>query len=79
MPGLGAIHRARVWWLWSRGPDGSPAGPHLAGVLGELRDPRHGLLVNPHAEASMVLTGPIPWSRIEKFLIEPAPAFRAAA
>jgi len=73
MPGLRAIRRARVWWLWSQDPS------HGSGVLGELRDPKHGLLVNPHAEASMVLTGPVAWSRVERFLTEPAPAFRAAA
>jgi hypothetical protein len=27
----------------------------------------------------MILTGPEAWSRIERFLTDPAPAFRAAA
>jgi len=79
MPGLGAIRRARVWWLWSKGPDGGAAAPYVTGVLGELRDQKHGLLTNPHAEASMILAGATPWSRVERFLIDPAPAFRAAA
>jgi len=50
-----------------------------ASALGELRDQKHGLLVNPHAEASMILAAPSPWSDVERFLIDPAPAFRAAA
>ncbi len=79
MPGLGAIRRGKVWWLWTRGPDGTCATPHFQELLGELRDQRHGLLVNPHAETAMPLQGAIPWSRVERFLIEPAPAFRAAA
>lgn len=79
MPGLSAIRRAKAWWLWSHGPDGGSAPDYFSGVLGELRDPKHGLLVNPHAEAAMILTGAVPWSRVERFLIDPAPAFRAAA
>jgi len=79
MPGLGAIRRAKVWWLWSRGPDGTPAAPYFRETLGELRDQRHGLLVNPHAETAMLLHGATPWSRVDRFLIQPAPALRAAA
>ena len=79
MPGLQAIRRAKVWWLWTRGADGGLSIDASAGILGVLRDQKHGLLVNPHAEAAMTLTGDIPWSRIEQFLIEPAPLFRAAA
>ena len=79
MPGLAAIRRARVWWLWSRGPEGGADAAYGSDALGDLRDQKHGLLVNPHAEASMILTGAEAWSRIERFLIEPAPAFRAAA
>jgi len=79
MPGLGAISRAKVWWLWSRGSDGTPAMPYFQALLGELQDQRHGLLVNPHAETAMLMQGATPWSRVERFLIEPAPAFRAAA
>jgi hypothetical protein len=79
MPGLRAIRRARVWWLWTRGPDGGPSIPYFSGALGELEDQKHGLLVNPHAEASMILTDAVPWSRVERFLTEPPPALRAAA
>ncbi len=79
MPGLGAVRRAKVWWLWSRGPDGTPAVPHVSQALGSLHDQKHGLLVNPHAEAAMVMNGAVPWSRIERFLTDPAPAFQAAA
>ncbi len=79
LPGLHAIRRAKVWWLWSRGPDGGPAIPYFSGALGDLHDQKHGLLVNPHAEAAMILAGATPWSRVERFLTDPAPAFRAAA
>jgi len=79
MPGLGAIRRAKVWWIWSRGSDGTPATSYFRATLGELQDQKHGLLVNPHAETAMLLHGATPWSRVERFLIEPAPAFRAAA
>ena len=79
MPGLQAIRRAKVWWLWTRGPDGGLAADYFSGVLGELRDPKHGLLVNPHAEVAMTLTEAVPWIQVERFLIDPAPAFRAAA
>jgi hypothetical protein len=79
MSGLHAIRRAKVWWLWSRGPDGGAAVPDMAATLGDLRDTKHGLLVNPHAEAAMILTGTVTWDRVERFLIDPAPAYRAAA
>ncbi len=79
MPGLLAIRRAKVWWLWTRGPDGTAASSYFSGALGELRDQKHGLLVNPHAEAALILTGALDWSRVERFLTDPAPAFRAAA
>jgi hypothetical protein len=79
LPGLKSIRRAKVWWLWSRGPDGGPAVPYFNGVLGDLRDQKHGLLVNPHSEASMILAGSVAWSGVERFLTEPKPAFRAAA
>jgi hypothetical protein len=79
MPGLHSIRRSKVWWLWTRGPDGTPASAYFSGALGELRDQKHGLLVNPHAEAALILTGALAWSRVERFLTDPAPAFRAAA
>ena len=77
--GLGAIRQAKVWWLWTRGPEGGPAVETCAGALGILLGPGQGLLVNPHFEAALVLDGPMPWSRVESFLIEPAPEYRAAA
>jgi hypothetical protein len=77
MPGLGAIRRAKVWWVWTRGPGSGNAAATVQGVLGELHDKKHGLLVNPHAEASMMLDGEVPWSQVERFLNEPVPAFRA--
>lgn len=79
MPALHAIRRARVWWLWSRGPDGGEDVRYGTSALGELRDQKHGLLVNPHAEASMLLHGATPWAEVERFLTDPAPAFRTAA
>jgi len=79
MPGLLAIRRAKVWWLWSRGPDGGTGVTDAYSALGDLRDQKHGLLVNPHAEAAMILTGALPWSRVERFLTNAAPAYRAAA
>jgi hypothetical protein len=77
--GLGAIRRARVWWLWTQGPDGGPDVERCWALLGELRDPGHGLLVNPHSESALLIRGPVPWADVERFLIEPMPAFRAAA
>jgi hypothetical protein len=79
LQGLRAIRRAKVWWLWTRGPDGGPAVESCARALGILEGRRQGLLVNPHFEAALVLDGPMPWSRVESFLIQPAPAYRAAA
>ncbi len=79
LPGLGAIRRAKVWWLWSRGPDGGQAIPYILSILGELRDHKRGLLVNVHSEAALPIEGPMRWSQIDTFLMEPAPAFRAAA
>jgi hypothetical protein len=67
MPGLRAIRRARVWWLWGSDPRAGSA------ALGDLRDQKHGLLANPHAEATMILTGPTAWTRVERFLTDAAP------
>lgn len=79
MPGLAGIRRAKVWWLWSRGPDGGPAISAVSRAVGILRDQKHGLLVNPHGEAAMELTEATPWAVVERFLIDAAPAFRVAA
>ena len=79
LQGLGGIRRAKVWWLWTQGPDGEPAVDHCYRILGELLDQKRGFLVNPHSESALLIQGATPWSKIERFLIDPAPAFRAAA
>ena len=56
LTGLGAIRRARVWWLWTSGPDGGAAVEQCARALGPVTARDHGLLVNPHSEAHLVLT-----------------------
>ena len=72
LPGLAAIRRARAWWLWTRGPAGDAASEVIYERLGPLRGPAHGLLVNPHAEASLKLFGDVAWKDVERFLAEPA-------
>jgi hypothetical protein len=79
LPGLAAIRRARVWWLWSRGPGGDPAADFVHERLGPLTGPSHGLLVNPHAEAALPIEGPIAWHEVERFLAEPAAEAAGAA
>ena len=78
LPGLGAIRRARIWWLWTRGPGGDAAIDACHAALGPVEETKRGLLVNPHAEASLLLKAPEPWSRIEEFLRDMAVAFHAA-
>lgn len=81
LQGLGAIRRARVWWLTTRAP-GAKAGDDGAAAytaLGPVVDARHGLLVNPHSDVSLRLAGPTEWSRVEAFLAEPAPAAEPAS
>ncbi|HEY7728840.1 MAG TPA: hypothetical protein VID50_10350 [Candidatus Eisenbacteria bacterium] len=77
--GLRAIRRARVWWLWTRGPDGGPGTAVCRELLGVTEGTRRGLLVNPHAEASILIEEGIAWTDVEAFLRGPAPAYRAAA
>ena len=72
LPGLAAVRRARAWWLWTRGPAGDSASEVFYERLGPLRGPAHGLLVNPHAEASLKLFGDVAWKDVERFLAEPA-------
>jgi hypothetical protein len=79
LPGLGAIRRARVWWLWTKGPKGDPAVAFFHERLGRLHGPSQGLLVNPHAEASRLVEGSTAWRDVERFLAEPAAAGDAAA
>jgi hypothetical protein len=77
--GLGAIRRARVWWLTTRAPGAADDGAAAYAALGPVADARHGLLVNPHSEVALRLAGPTEWSRVEEFLAEPAPAAEPAA
>ena len=79
LPGLRAIRRARVWWLWTQGPGGDPAVRAGYEALGVVRAARRGLLVNPHAETSLLIEGGIAWKDVEAFLTAPAPAHRVAA
>jgi hypothetical protein len=79
MEGLGAIRRARMWWLWTRGPDGGPAVEACYEALGPVRGSGRGLLANSHSEATLLLEGAVSWSAIEAFVTQPAPAYGAAA
>jgi hypothetical protein len=79
LPGLAAIRRGRVWWLWTSGPAGDPAVAFFHDRLGPLQSPDRGLLVNPHAERSRLLEGPIQWGDVERFLAQPADGARAVA
>jgi hypothetical protein len=74
LEGLGSIRRARLWWLWTWGPGGDAAVDACYAALGPVTGPGRGLLVNPHAEADLKITGAIPWPRIEQFLTRDAPA-----
>lgn len=79
MEGLGAIRRARIWWLWTRGPSGGTEAKACYEALGPVRGSGRGLLANPHSEATLLLEGAVSWRTIESFLTEPAPAIGAAA
>ena len=68
LPGLGSIRRARIWWLWSRGPRGDAATEAAYAALGAVEGARRGLLTNPHAEAALLLDAPVPWTKVEEFL-----------
>ncbi|MGE5175328.1 MAG: hypothetical protein ACM3JJ_03055 [Hyphomicrobiales bacterium] len=78
LAGLGAIRRARLWWLWTRGPAGDQAAAEAYEAVGPVTGTRSGLLVNPHAEASLAIGTPLAWRELEAFLADPAPAMRAA-
>lgn len=78
LAGLGAIRRARLWWLWTRGPSGDQAAAAAYEALGPVTGTRRGLLVNPHAEASLAIGRSLAWRELESFLADPAPAVRAA-
>lgn len=79
LEGLGAIHRARIWWLWTSGPGEGAAVETIYEVLGPVVTRRRGLLVNPHAEAALKVEGRVSWSVVERFLTLPPPAMGAAA
>jgi hypothetical protein len=74
LPGLAAIRRARVWWLWTKDPKGAPGASALYATLGPLVGPHEGLLVNPHAEAALPIEGPTAWRDVERFLADTAAA-----
>jgi len=77
--GLGAIRRARLWWLWTQGPEGRAAMREWYEQIGPVVGTRRGLLVNPHAEADLRIEGSIPWRTVEQFLTAAAPPLRSAA
>ena len=77
--GLGAIRRARLWWLWTEGPEGRSAVKECYEQIGPVTGTRRGLLVNPHAESDVRIEGSIPWRTVEAFLVAPAPTLRSAA
>ena len=79
MEGLGAIRRARIWWLWTRGPSGGPEVRACYEALGPVRGSGQGLLANAHSEATLLLEGAVSWRTIESFLTEAVPAIGAAA
>jgi len=77
--GLGAIRRARLWWLWTEGPEGRSAMKECYEQIGPVTGVRRGLLVNPHAESDLAIEGSVPWRTVEAFLLEAAPPVRSAA
>lgn len=79
LPGLATIRRGRVWWLWTSGPAADPAVAFFYDRLGPLQSPTRGLLVNPHAERSLLLEGSVRWDEVERFLAQPAAATQAVA
>jgi hypothetical protein len=72
--GLRSIRRARIWWLWTRGPEGDTGADRCYPALGPVKSTASGLLVNPHSEGWLRLDSPVSWSRIEAFLAEAASA-----
>jgi len=77
--GLGAIRRARLWWLWTEGPEGRSAMKECYEQIGPVSGARRGLLVNPHAESDLRIEGSVPWRTVEAFLVQAAAPFRSAA
>jgi hypothetical protein len=79
LPGLQAIRRARAYWIWTRGPGGDSAVGASFEALGEARGTHRGLLLNPHAEASLLIEERVTWTDVETFLKAAPPAYRTAA
>ena len=77
--GLGAIRRARLWWLWTQGPEGRTGMMKCYEQIGPVAGARRGLLVNPHAEADLRIEGVLPWRAVEAFLAMAPPPLRSAA
>ena len=79
MKGLGAIRRARLWWLWIEGPGGKADVESCYRAVGPVTGSRSGLLVNPHSETDLRIDGPTAWDAVETFLRAPARSRREAA
>lgn len=78
LEGLGAIRRARIWWLWTRGPEGGQGAAACYEAVGPVSGTRRGLLVHPHAEGSLAIGPSLAWRELEAFLADPVPAIHAA-
>ena len=79
LEGLGAIRRAKLWWLWTAGPGGDRSIDACYRALGPVTGPKSGLLVNPHAEMDLRVEKALPWSEVESFLSAPGRPGRRAA
>ena len=78
MKGLGAIRRARLWWLWTTA-SGADDRDACYRAVGPVTGSRQGLLVNPHSETDLRIDGPAAWDAVEAFLRAPAASRREAA
>ena len=80
MQGIGAIRRARLWWLWTVGSHaGAEDREACYRAVGPVTGSRRGLLVNPHSETDLKIDGPVAWDAVEAFLRAPAASRREAA
>ena len=79
MKGIGAIRRARLWWLWTTGAGGAEDRDACYRAVGPVTGSRRGLLVNPHSETDLRIDGPAAWDAVEAFLRAPAASRREAA
>ena len=78
MKGLGAIRRARLWWLWTTA-SGADDRDACYRAVGPVTGSRQGLLVNPHSETDLRIDEPAAWDAVEAFLRAPAASRREAA